>query len=330
MKDDASSESFMRILVAEDDPLLRTLLVRVLGDMGHEVTAASDGDEAFEAFRHEPFPVVLTDWLMPRCDGLELIARIRRLNTRFYPWLIMLTGMDFAANYRQTMEAGVDDFLVKPLDTELLRVRLTVAARVQRMSEQVVALTSALPICMHCKAVRDAGDHWKRVEEYFSDIDFSHSYCPGCFYEHSLRPELQRLRGEPQWAARLPTPDENATLDARVLETLIAFEASESPDLVRDLVENFVESSGVLRRDLYGFGASGLLGGDGLGRVQRFAARCAELGLGRLAAILRRIAMLKPEDQLDDYVELASGAAAELDVALSALGEASKGQPAGR
>jgi len=320
----------MRILVAEDDPLSRTLLVRVLGDMGHEVTATSDGDEAFEAFRREPFPVVLTDWLMPRCDGLELTGRIRRLNTRFYPWLIMLTGMDFAANYRRTMEAGVDDFLVKPLDTELLRVRLTVAARVQRMSEQVVALTSALPICMHCKAVRDAGDHWKRVEEYFSDIDFSHSYCPGCYYEHSLRPELQRLRADPAWSARLPSPDERATLDARVLETLIAFEAADSPGLVHDLFESFIESSDVLRKDLYGFGASGLLGGDGLERMQSFATRCADLGLGRLGAVLRRIALLKPEDQLNEHVELANTAAAELDVALSALGELREGQPTGR
>jgi CheY-like chemotaxis protein len=329
MKDDASSESFMRILVAEDDPLLRTLLVRVLGDMGHEVTAASDGDEAFEAFRHEPFPVVLTDWLMPRCDGLELIARIRRLNTRFYPWLIMLTGMDFAANYRQTMEAGVDDFLVKPLDTELLRVRLAVAARVQRMSEQVAALTSALPICMHCKAVRDAGDHWKRVEEYFSDIDFSHSYCPGCFYEHSLRPELQRLRGDSRWAARLPVLDDSAILDPRVLATLSAFEADDSPGLVQDMVASFAECSDGLRKDLYGFGASGLLGGEGMQRVRRCATRCADLGLGRLAAVLRRIAALRAEDQLDAYVELAHSAAAELDVALAALREAREGQPTG-
>jgi phosphoserine phosphatase RsbU/P len=320
----------MRILVAEDDPLSRTLLVRVLGDMGHEVTAVGDGDEAWEAFRREPFPVVVTDWLMPRCDGLELTRRIRRMNTRFYPWLIMLTGMDFAANYRQTMESGVDDFLVKPLDTELLRVRLSVAARVQRMSEQVVALTSALPICMHCKAVRDAGDHWKRVEEYFSDIDFSHSYCPGCFYEHSLRPELQRLRADASWSARLPAPDDRATLDARVLETLIAFEASESPGLVHDLLESFVEGSDVLRKDLYGFGASGLLGGDGLERVHSFATRCADLGLGRLGAILRHIGALQPQEQLRQYVELASAANAELDVALSALKDARVPQPATR
>jgi CheY-like chemotaxis protein len=320
----------MRILVAEDDTLSRTLLVRVLTDMGHEAVAASNGEQAWEAFRREPFPVVVTDWLMPECDGLELTKRIRSVRGKFYPWIIMLTGMDFAANYRKTMEAGVDDFLTKPLDPELLRVRLSVAERAQRMNAQVVALTSALPICMHCKAVRDAGDKWKRVEEYFHDIDFSHSYCPDCFYEHSLRPELARLRADPQWAPQLPAADDRTTLDARVLAALSAFETADSPGLVQDMVDGFFECSDALRKDLYGFGSSGLLGGEALERLKRFSSRCRDLGLGRLGTVLERIMLLKPEQVLGEYVELANAATSELDLALSALGEARHGIPAER
>ena len=312
----------MRILVAEDDTLSRTLLVRMLKDLGHAVTAVTDGDAAWEAFRREPFAVVVTDWLMPQCDGLELAKRIRTVRTRAYTWIVMLTGMDFSANYRATMEAGVDDFLVKPLDVDLLRVRLTVAERVQRMNAQVVALTSALPICMHCKAVRDAGDRWKKVEEYFHDIDFSHSYCPDCFYEHSLRPELVRLRADPEWAARLPAMNPRATLDPNVLTTLAAFEQADSPGLVSDMVASFAECSEVLRQDLYGFGASGLLGGEVLERLKRFAMRCTDLGLGRLGGVLQRITHLRPEEQLDEHVELANAASSELDLALAALAEA--------
>ncbi|HEX5011130.1 MAG TPA: response regulator [Planctomycetota bacterium] len=319
----------MRILVAEDDALCRTLLVRMLRDMGHEVTAVLDGEAAWDAFRREPFAVVVTDWMMPECDGIELTRRIRTVRTRSYTWIVMLTGMDFAANYRQAMEAGVDDFLVKPLDHDLLRVRLTVAERVQRMNAQVVALTSALPICMHCKAVRDGSDHWKRVEEYFHDIDFSHSYCPDCFYEHSLRAELVRLRADPQWAARLPAPSERVTLDPAVLAVLREFERADSPGLVEDMLSSFAECSEVLRQDLYGFGASGLLGGDVVERLRRFTARCADLGLGRLGTVLARITTLKAEEQIGQHVELASAAAAELDLAVAALGEASSAGAAG-
>ncbi len=312
----------MRILVAEDDTLSRTLLVRVLGDMGHTVTATADGNAAWEAFRKEPFPVVITDWLMPHCDGLELTKRIRTVRARLYPWVIMLTGMDYVENYRATMEAGVDDFLVKPLDTELLRVRLAVAERLQRMGEQVVALTSALPICMHCKSVRDAGDEWKRVEEYFSDIDFSHSYCPECYYDHSLAPEIARLRTDPRWTGRLPATSRDATLDTAVLAALAAFEKEDSPGLVDDLCTGFAESSDALRKDLYGYGAAGLLGGDALVRIRRFAARADDLGLGRLAAALSAIAAVTAERQLEEHVGLANAATSELDVALAALAEA--------
>lgn len=314
----------MRILVAEDDTLSRTLLVRVLGDMGHRVTATADGNQAWEAFRKEPFPVVVTDWLMPNCDGLELTRRIRTVRARLYPWVIMLTGMDYMENYRATLEAGVDDFLIKPLDTELLRVRLSVAERMQRMSEQVVALTSALPICMHCKAVRDASDEWKRVEEFFADIDFSHSYCPECYYDHSLAPEITRLRGDPRWTGRLPPTSPGATLDPAVYAALAAFEKEDSPGLVEDLCTGFAESSDALRKDLYGYGAAGLLGGEALARIRRFAARADDLGLGRLSHALTAIAAVTPERQLDKHVTMANAATAELDLALSALAEASE------
>ena len=319
----------MRILVAEDDSLSRTLLVRMLKDMGHDVTAVFDGEAAWEAFRREPFAVVVTDWMMPDCDGVELTKRIRTVRTRAYTWIVMLTGMDFSANYRATMEAGVDDFLVKPLDVDLLRVRLTVAERVQRMNAQVVALTSALPICMHCKAVRDAGDRWKKVEEYFHDIDFSHSYCPDCFYEHSLRPELERLRTDVRWSTLLPPTSERATLDPGVLSVLKAFDQADSPGLVDDMLSSFLECSDVLRQDLYGFGASGLLGGEVLERLKRFSSRCTDLGLGRLGGVLLRITQLQPDEQLAEHVELASAATSELDLALAALGEARSAATAG-
>jgi hypothetical protein len=184
-----------------------------------------------------------------------------------------------------------------------------------------VALTSALPICMHCKAVRDASDRWKRVEEYFRDIDFSHSYCPDCFYEHSLRPELVRMRADPVWSKRVPATSPRSTLDASVLTALTAFEEADSPSLVEDMVASFTECADVLRQDLYGFGASGLLGGEVLERLKRFAARCTDLGLGRLGAVLVRIVELKPDDQIGQHVELGNAAASELDLALAALRE---------
>jgi len=307
----------MRMLVAEDDAVSRTMLVRILGAMGHQVHATQDGEEAWAAFRRETFDVVVTDWLMPRLDGLELTQRIRGLRTGSYPWIIMLTGMDFAENYRRTMEAGVDDFLTKPLDAELLRVRLTVAQRVQRMNEHVAALTAALPICMHCKNVRDSGDRWRRVEEFFHDIDFSHSYCPECYYEHSLVPELSRMRD-----GHAPTDGDAAlVLDRSVLAALAKFEEADSPGLVEDLVGSFTESAGPLAQAVRTFGDTGIVDEDCRRRLLRFATRCHDLGLGRLAAALEGFVKLGPDEQLARHREVAAATVAEFEAALAALAE---------
>jgi CheY-like chemotaxis protein len=307
----------MRILIAEDEPVSQRLLSRVLTGMGHEVVAASDGEEAWRAFKRQPFRVVVTDWMMPGTDGLELTRRIRAARAGDYTWIVMLTAMDFGSNFRRAMEDGVDDFLTKPLDHELLRVRLTVAERILRMGEQVDALASALPICMHCKAVRDGGDSWKRVEDFFHDVDFSHGYCPDCYYEHSLAPELLRYRG----AGAVPTPDLQSVLDATVVDALLAFEERDSPGLLEDLAEGFLEVSRLLRNDLANFGGSGLISDDMRRRCQRFRSRCLDLGAGRMVLELDRIASLTPRDQLTEHVAIGAEVTAMLDLTVSALQE---------
>jgi CheY-like chemotaxis protein len=305
----------MRILVAEDEPVSQRLLVRVLSSMGHEVVAASDGEEAWRAFRKQPFRVVVTDWMMPGTDGLELARRIRAARAGGYTWIVMLTAMDFGSNFRRAMEDGVDDFLTKPLDHELLRVRLTVAERILRMGEQVDVLAAALPICMHCKSVRDGGDSWKRVEDYFHDIDFSHGYCPDCYYDHSLLPELQRYRQ----AGASPVAALHEVLDGSVLDALLAFEDRDSPGLFDDLVEGLDESARRLRADIETFGGSSLVSDEMRRRCQRFRDRCMDLGAGRMVLQLDRLLSLSPQDQLQHYAAIACEAQGALDALLDAV-----------
>ncbi len=305
----------MRILVVEDEPVSQRLLVRVLTSMGHEVSAASDGEEAWLAFKRQPYRVVVTDWMMPGTDGLELTRRIRAARAGGYTWIVMLTAMDFGSNFRHAMEDGVDDFLTKPLDHELLRVRLSVAERILKLGEQVDMLAAALPICMHCKAVRDGADSWKRVEDFFHDVDFSHGYCPDCYYDHSLLPELQRHRA----AGATPSPDLHAVLDLPVLDALLAFEDHDSPGLFDDLVEGLDEASRRLRADIVTFGGSSLVSDDMRRRCQRFRDRCMDLGAGAMVLQLDRLLSLSPQDQLQQYSAIAAEAQATLDALLDAV-----------
>jgi len=308
----------VRILVAEDESVSRKLLEKSLLALGHEVVLAGDGREAWEAFAKGPTPVVITDWMMPGMDGLELTRRIRASGTRAYPWIILLTAREFRHNYRESMEAGIDDYLTKPLDRDLLATRLRVAERVHRMSQQVRALSSALPICMHCKSIRDSGENWRRLEDYFkatSDIDFSHGLCPDCLYDEWLAPALGKLRG----GERPPPPSPDVVLDEARLARFVASVEAKSPELFGDLVESLVQSAAAVRDDLRRLASTGHLGESARRRVRRYADRCEDLAAGRAAASLRRLERLPEPAPSRDVASLAQAAETEFDAAIEAL-----------
>src|SRR5436305_12792764 len=127
----------MKVLVADDDPVARLQLERFLAKWGHEVVTAADGAAAWELFRGGDFPLVITDWMMPRVDGLELLRRIRAHPRPGYVYAILLTALSQKRELVQGMEAGADDFLSKPFDVDELRVRL-------RQGERVVGLERTL------------------------------------------------------------------------------------------------------------------------------------------------------------------------------------------
>src|ERR1700722_15275659 len=82
----------MRVLIADDDPISLLLLQRTLQQWGYEVTAAHDGVEAWRLFEERDFPLVISDWVMPNMDGLELVRRIRACQRPGYVFAILLTA----------------------------------------------------------------------------------------------------------------------------------------------------------------------------------------------------------------------------------------------
>lgn len=175
----------MRILVAEDDPVSCKILQITLQQYGHEVVVTAAGDQAWEEFDREPFRVVVSDWMMPGIDGLELCQRIRSRLKTDYTYFILLTANNSGRDTcRQAMDAGIDDFLPKPLDREVIMMRLRVAERILEYTTQIRTLKELLPICMYCKRIRDDQDYWQQVETYIhshTGSNFSHGICPECF-----------------------------------------------------------------------------------------------------------------------------------------------------
>ena len=188
----------MNILVAEDDPVASKILSLTLQQVGHEVIVVPNGAAAWEAFVKNPVRLVVSDWMMPELDGLQLCRRIRERTDPEYTYFILLTanhaGRD---NLALAMEAGIDDFLQKPLDREAIWMRLRVAERILGYTRQIRQLGELLPICSYCKKIRDDDAYWQQFEAYIQEhtgTHFSHGVCPDCFEEqmHELDTKKQR------------------------------------------------------------------------------------------------------------------------------------------
>lgn len=175
----------MKILIAEDDPVSRLILETTLQISGHEVVTAEGGAEAWQKFDEDPARVIVSDWMMPEVDGLELCRRVRERSKTSYTYFILLTAIHPGReNFRMAMDAGVDDFLSKPLDRDTILMRLRVADRILGYTSQIRQLEELLPICMHCKKIRDQSQAWHAIEAYIhqrTGSDFSHGLCPECF-----------------------------------------------------------------------------------------------------------------------------------------------------
>ena len=128
----------MKILIAEDDAVSRRLLQSHLQKWGHEVVVARDGAEAWSLFEAGDFYFVVTDWMMPEMDGVELIRRIRARPDKGYPFIILLTARSETEDIVVGLEAGGDDFVTKPFDHNELRVRVRAGERLIEL-EQTLA-----------------------------------------------------------------------------------------------------------------------------------------------------------------------------------------------
>jgi phosphoserine phosphatase RsbU/P len=175
----------MKILIAEDDAIAAKVLRLTLQQFKYETVVARDGLEAWELFDREPFRVVISDWMMPQIDGLEFCRRVRSRKQTLYTYFIMVTAAHSSNDdFTLAMEAGVDDFLTKPLDRRIIRTRLRVAERILRYTTALRELEDLIPICAYCHKVRNDSDYWQRVESYITEhtgSGFTHGICPECY-----------------------------------------------------------------------------------------------------------------------------------------------------
>ena len=133
----------MRILVADDDTTSRLVLSAILKSMGHEAVAVADGWEAISVLRQSDAPLMaLLDWEMPKMNGPEICRRVRDVNKTLY--IILITAKSGADHVVEGLDAGADDYLVKPVGKEELAARVRVGIRVIQLQANLAARVKQL------------------------------------------------------------------------------------------------------------------------------------------------------------------------------------------
>ena len=137
----------MKILIAEDDPVSRRLLEAFLNKWGYDVVVTCDGNEAWDVLNEEDAPsLVVSDWMMPKVDGLELCRKIREMQRSHYTYFIILTAKERKEDVIQGLEAGADDFLIKPFHQEELKYRVQIGERIIKLEQQIMVIASTDPL----------------------------------------------------------------------------------------------------------------------------------------------------------------------------------------
>ena len=127
----------MRILIADDNPVFRTVLKSMLTSWAYEVVEASDGEEAWSILEGPAAPrIAILDWMMPKIDGVEVCRRIRASRSA-YVYILVLSAKTQNYDLLAAIDAGADDYVTKPFKSLELRVRLRAGQRILALEEQV-------------------------------------------------------------------------------------------------------------------------------------------------------------------------------------------------
>lgn len=198
----------MRVLIADDDPVLRHALKAQLAAWQYTSVVATNGKQAWQVLQHADPPLLaVVDWNMPGIDGVDLCRDIRATPALSAMYLILLTGNQDQKDVVAGLESGADDYITKPFSWDELRARLRIGSRIVGLQQALAArvdelqqalvnvkrLSGLLPICAYCKRIRNNQDYWMQVERYLaehSEAEFSHGICPECLrtqlsFDHS-------------------------------------------------------------------------------------------------------------------------------------------------
>ncbi len=175
----------MKILIVDDELVSRKTMERLLQRLGHETVVAKDGMEALEIWEKEKYRMVITDWMMPQMDGLDLCRRIRAAEGSQYTYLIMVTSRNETEDVVTGMDAGADDFISKPFAKGEVAVRVRAGERILGFETRDLVIFSMAKLAESRDP--ETGGHLERIRYY------SKTLAESIFASDDPPPEIDNL-----------------------------------------------------------------------------------------------------------------------------------------
>ena len=154
----------MKILIADDELVSRKKLEKLIQSLGYETIAVEDGNDAWEIWNTERTKMVITDWVMPGINGLDLCKKIRKFEGSQYTYIIMVTSKTNVRDIVTGIEAGADDFIPKPFVKEELLVRIMAGERILGFQTRDIVIFSMAKLAESRDP--ETGNHLERIRYY--------------------------------------------------------------------------------------------------------------------------------------------------------------------
>ncbi len=204
-------ETAVKLLIVDDDPIMRRLLQATLSRAGHDLEQAENGQTAWDRLQQDPIRLVITDWMMPGLDGPELIRRIRVAPSTGYTYIILLTARGDKSDVVGGLETGADDYLTKPFHPGELRARVSIGERILNLETslkeardqlEILATHDGLTELLNRRAIQaHATAEWSRVVRSGSPLsmvllDIDHFKRFNDQYGHLIGDQVLRLAAD--------------------------------------------------------------------------------------------------------------------------------------
>lgn len=194
--------SDIRILVVDDDPDILFATMRVFKKAGYEVLGADTGNECLEQTTLSHPDLILLDVQLPDILGTEVCVKLKNNPDHTKKHIMMMSGRKTSSNDQADgLDAGADGYIARPVSNRELLSRVAAMVRLiraerkcdnyiielEQAAEKIKTLSGIIPICMHCKQIRDDKGYWNQLEAFISkhsDAQFSHSLCENCLEKY--------------------------------------------------------------------------------------------------------------------------------------------------